>query len=248
MRRGPSVQVMNALLELTDVSKTYHVGDHAALDGVTLSIDSGEVVAIMGPSGSGKSTLLNVIAGLDRATAGTVSVDGVDIGRLSETGRARFRRQEVGMVFQFFNLLNNLTALDNVQVAAQLAGRRGHASWAAAMDLLERLGVADLADRYPARLSGGERQRVAIARALVNRPPLLLADEPTGALDTATGEQVLEIFSDLNRAGQTIVLVTHDPRLAGACASRTLRLVDGAVQRDITAPEQGSALAGAKAD
>jgi putative ABC transport system ATP-binding protein len=221
---------MGTLVELREVSKVYG-GErpHVALDRVSVEIRSGEVTAVMGPSGSGKSTLLNVIGGLDRPTSGLAVVDGTDLGRLSEAGLARFRRMRVGIVFQFFNLLNNLTARDNVLIPAQLAGVKGAIAARRADDLLDRLGMSELRDAYPARLSGGERQRVAIARALINEPALLLADEPTGALDSHMGDQVMEIFAELNRSGQTIVLVTHDDRLAHASASRVVRLIDGAV-------------------
>jgi putative ABC transport system ATP-binding protein len=221
---------MRRLVELNDVSKVYDGGRRfKALDGVSISIVEGQVTAIMGPSGSGKSTLLNIIGGLDRATNGTVTVDGATLGRMSESALARFRRDRIGIVFQFFNLLNNLTALDNVLIPAQLAGIRAGEGRRRALDLLERLGIARLAQQYPARLSGGERQRVAIARALINNPALLLADEPTGALDSTSGDQVMGILADLNRAGQTILLVTHDEGLAQASASRIIRLVDGTV-------------------
>jgi putative ABC transport system ATP-binding protein len=224
---------MGPLVELTAVSKTYN-GDRqsAALDSVSVSIQSGDSTAVMGPSGSGKSTLLNVIGGLDRPSSGSVVVDGTDLSRLNEAALARFRRTRVGIVFQFFNLLNNLTALDNVLVPAQLAGIKAGDARRRADDLLERLGIAAHRDHYPPRLSGGQRQRVAIARALINNPTLLLADEPTGALDSQAGEQVMAIFADLNRSGQTIVLVTHDERLARANASRVIRLIDGAVVSD----------------
>ena len=231
---------MRTLIELSDVSKVYNGGRRfKALDGVSVDIPAGQLTAIMGPSGSGKSTLLNVIGGLDRASSGTVTVDGANLGRLSEAALARFRRDRIGIVFQFFNLLNNLSALDNVLIPAQLARRKGGESRQRAQDLLERLGIARLANQYPARLSGGERQRVAIARALINNPALLLADEPTGALDSASGEQVMGILGDLNRNGQTILLVTHDERLARSSASRVIRLVDGAVVHD-----QGDAIVG----
>lgn len=231
---------MRTLVELDDVSKIYNGGRRfKALDGVSITIPAGQVTAVMGPSGSGKSTLLNVIGGLDRATSGTVTVDGAALGRLSESALARFRRDRIGIVFQFFNLLNNLTALDNVLIPAQLAGTKGSDGRRRGKDLLERLGIARLAQQYPARLSGGERQRVAIARALINNPAILLADEPTGALDSASGEQVMGILADLNRGGQTIILVTHDERLARASASRIIGLVDGAVVRD-----QGDAIIG----
>jgi putative ABC transport system ATP-binding protein len=186
----------------------------------------------MGPSGSGKSTLLNLVAGLDRPTSGSVRVDGVELTRLGEAELARYRRTKVGLVFQFFNLLNNLTVLDNVAVPAELAGLGRREARGRALALLEELGLAEQARSFPARLAGGQRQRVAVARALVNRPPLLLADEPTGALDRRSGEQVMDLLAELNRAGQTILLVTHDPRLAERCASRVVTLVDGAVAGD----------------
>jgi putative ABC transport system ATP-binding protein len=218
---------MDALVQLDDVVKKYP--ETTALDGVTLSITAGEAVAIMGPSGSGKSTLLNLIAGLDRPTSGTVTVAGVDVARQSETGLARFRRRHIGMIFQFFNLLEDLTVADNVLIPAQLAGLVRPAGGARLDDLLDRLGISEHRNAYPARLSGGERQRVAIARALMNEPTLLLADEPTGALDTRTGNDVLELLRDLNQAGQTLLLVTHDPRLAEACTDRIVQVVDGRV-------------------
>ncbi len=224
---------MGQLVELTAVSKVYG-GDreHAALDSISIGLEAGQATAVMGPSGSGKSTLLNVIGGLDRPTAGSVVVDGSDLSRLNEAALARFRRTRVGIVFQFFNLLNNLTALDNVMIPAQLAGVGAGDARRRADDLLERLDMASHRSQYPARLSGGQRQRVAIARALINNPTLLLADEPTGALDSRAGEQVMAILADLNRSGQTILLVTHDERLARANASRVIRLVDGAVVSD----------------
>jgi putative ABC transport system ATP-binding protein len=224
---------MPRLVELEDVTKVYkREGTQLALDAVSISVPAGEVTAIMGPSGSGKSTLLNLIGGLDRPTKGSVVVDGADLGRLSEAGLARFRRTKVGIVFQFFNLLNNLTALDNVTIPAQLAGLQPAETRRRAQDLLERLGIASLRHHYPARMSGGERQRVAIARALINDPVLLLADEPTGALDSHAGDQVMAILGELNRAGQTLVLVTHDEQLARASATRMIRLVDGRVLDD----------------
>lgn len=229
---------MNTIVELINVTKIYDsAGSRPALDGVTLRIPAGEVSAIMGPSGSGKSTLLNLVAGLDRPTDGSIVVEGQDIARLSEGALARYRRRTVGLIFQFFNLLNNLTALQNVLIPAQLAGVGNREALSRARELMDQLGIAETADSYPARLSGGQRQRIAIARALINRPTLLLADEPTGALDTRSGEGVLDLFRDLNSAGQTIVLVTHDPRLAERCAHRVVQLVDGALAANTRALE-----------
>ena len=224
---------MRTLVELSGVTKVYDAASpHKALDGVSLKIPAGEVTAVMGPSGSGKSTLLNMVAGLDRVSGGTISVDGLEITRLGEAALARYRRANIGLIFQFFNLLNNLSVLDNVLISAQLAGMNSTAANRRARELLQKLGIAEQARAYPARLSGGQRQRVAIARALINQPVLLLADEPTGALDTHSGEGVMDLFRDLNTAGQTIVLVTHDPHLAERYADRVITLVDGAVADD----------------
>jgi putative ABC transport system ATP-binding protein len=219
----------SALIRLAGVTKSYAGDGKPAVDQVSLEVASGEAVAVMGPSGSGKSTLLNLIAGLDRPTSGTVTVAGQRIDTLSETGVARFRRNQIGMIFQFFNLLDDMTVMDNVLLPAQLTGVSRARARARAGELLTRLGIERHRDKYPGRLSGGERQRVAIARALVNQPALLLADEPTGALDSATGEEIGELLLDLNRAGHTLVLVTHNPDLAARYASRTVRVVDGHV-------------------
>ncbi|MEV8530730.1 ABC transporter ATP-binding protein [Streptomyces sp. NPDC051211] len=220
------------VVRLDGVQKEY--GDAKALDGVSLEIRAGEAVAVMGPSGCGKSTLLNMIAGLDRPTSGTVRVHGQDLGALNETGLALFRRRHVGMIFQFFNLIDDLPALDNVALAAQLTGSSARQARRRALELLDELGVADRRDAYPATLSGGERQRVAVARALMNRPALLLADEPTGALDSRSGEQVMDLLIDLNQIGQTLLIVTHDPQLAGRCANRLIEFADGRVAREST--------------
>src|SRR5689334_11357338 len=218
------------VVRLDGVRKEY--GDTTALDGVSLEVHTGEAVAVMGPSGCGKSTLLNMIAGLDRPTAGTITVHGDDLGRLDETKLALFRRHRVGMIFQFFNLLDDLTALDNVALAGQLTGSRAGSARQRALELLDELGVADRRNAYPAVLSGGERQRVAVARALMNRPALLMADEPTGALDSRAGEQVMDLLLDLNQFGQTLLIVTHDERLATRCASRVIELADGRIVRE----------------
>jgi len=225
------MRVVDPLVSVSQVTKRYP-GGQAALAELNLDVRRGEAVAVMGPSGSGKSTLLNLIAGLDKPTGGTVTVAGQRVDALSETGAARFRRRQVGMIFQFFNLLNDLTVADNVLLPAQLAGMSRSLARARMAGLLAQLGIAQHRDAYPGRLSGGERQRVAIARALVNSPPLLLADEPTGALDTASGEAIGRLLLDLNTAGQTLILVTHSPELAARYAGRVVRLVDGRIISD----------------
>jgi putative ABC transport system ATP-binding protein len=214
------------------VTKAFAQGGWPALAEVSVTVAAGEAVAVMGPSGSGKSTLLNLIAGLDRPTAGTVTVAGQRIDTLGESALARFRARHIGIIFQFFNLLDDLTVLDNVLLPAQLAGASRRRARARAAELLERLGLAGHRDAYPARLSGGQRQRVAIARALVNSPELLLADEPTGALDTTTGQEIGRLLSELNAGGQTLVLVTHDPGLAARYRARAITIVDGRVVED----------------
>ena len=223
---------MDNLVQLTDVTKRYDQDTAPAVHRVTLAVPPGEALAVMGPSGSGKSTLLNLIAGLDRPTSGEVLVAGERVDKLSETGLARFRRRHVGMIFQFFNLLDDMTVLDNILLPAQLAGLPPDRARARADQLLAALRMTEHVDANPARLSGGERQRVAIARALVNRPALLLADEPTGALDTATGEKIGELLLDLNSSGQTLVVVTHNPDLATMYARRTVHIVDGQIVGD----------------
>jgi putative ABC transport system ATP-binding protein len=217
------------VIRLDGVTKTYQAGAVPALADVSMTVAAGEVVAVMGPSGSGKSTLLNLLAGLDRPTAGTVTVAGRRIDALGEGALARFRARHVGIIFQFFNLLDDLTVEDNVLLPAQLAGASRRRARARARELLKRMGIQEHRNDYPARLSGGERQRVAIARALVNSPELLLADEPTGALDSATGQEIGRLLRELNQGGQTLVLVTHDPALAERYAARTVHLVDGQV-------------------
>ncbi len=217
------------VIRLDAVTKVYQSGGPPALAEVSMGVAAGEVVAIMGPSGSGKSTLLNLVAGLDRPTDGAVTVAGRRIDSLGEGALARFRARHVGIIFQFFNLLDDLTVQDNVLLPAQLAGASRRQASARAAGLLDRMGIGRHRDDYPARLSGGQRQRVAIARALVNSPELLLADEPTGALDTASGQEIGRLLRELNAGGQTLVLVTHDPALAQRYAARTVRMVDGQV-------------------
>jgi putative ABC transport system ATP-binding protein len=221
---------MSELIRMTDVTKVYQGGVTGALNGVSLTVDEGEFTAVMGPSGSGKSTLLNLIAGLDRPTSGSVTVAGTDLGRLGEAGLARFRRDRIGFVFQFFHLLPSLTVLENVLIPAQL--RSSSSAEGRGRELLQQLGIEGVADRYPAKLSGGQQQRVAIARALINQPTLLLADEPTGALDTRSGDQVMELLMQLHRQGQTILLVTHDAKLATRHTARVVSVMDGRIVDD----------------
>ncbi|QGV77551.1 ABC transporter ATP-binding protein [Streptomyces ficellus] len=223
------------VIELREVSRRYDDGP-PALHEASLTVRPGEAVAVLGPSGSGKSTLLNLIAGLDRPDTGTVTVDGVRVDALGEAAAALHRRSRIGMVFQFFNLLDDLTVTDNVVLPARLAGMARGAADRRAAELLENLGVDRHARAYPGRLSGGERQRVAVARALMNRPALLLADEPTGALDTAAGQDVSRLLAGLHAEGQTIVVVTHDLALARSCTNRTIRIADGRITEDVRPP------------
>jgi putative ABC transport system ATP-binding protein len=200
-----------------------------ALRGVDLTLDRGEFVAIMGPSGCGKSTLLNLVAGLDTADDGEIVLAGETVTGKTEDELARMRRRHIGIVFQFFNLLEGMTVLENVVLPAMIAGTKRKPAETRARDLLDLLGLGDKAGEVPAVLSGGQRQRLAIARALANEPTLLLADEPTGALDTDGGREVLELFKRLHADGQTILLVTHNDEVASG-ADRVVRLRDGRVE------------------
>jgi putative ABC transport system ATP-binding protein len=202
-----------------------------ALRGADLSVGAGEFVAVMGPSGCGKSTLLNVIAGLDVPDEGEVVIAGESLAGKDENALAIMRRKHIGIVFQFFNLLEGMTVLENVVMPAVIAGRKRRAAESRARDLLDLLGIGDKARQVPSVLSGGQRQRLAIARALANEPTVVLADEPTGALDSDGGEEVLELFRRLHQGGQTILLVTHDQPVADA-AQRIVRMRDGRVVDD----------------
>jgi putative ABC transport system ATP-binding protein len=221
---------METALQAEGLAKTYSSDgtEVLALRGVDLDVADGEFVAVMGPSGCGKSTLLHLLGGLDRPTAGTIRLGDRQVESLSETQWAVVRRQEVGFVFQFFNLVANLTVAENVELPALLVGRSRSEARVRRAELLERLGVEARADALPSRLSGGQQQRVALARALVNRPRVLLADEPTGNLDSESARAVLSVLRDVQEEGQTLVLVTHDPRVA-ASADRIVRLRDGLV-------------------
>jgi putative ABC transport system ATP-binding protein len=217
---------MASLVEVTDVVKRFGAAD-PTLDHVSFEVQGGEFLCVTGPSGSGKSTLLNVIAGLDRADSGSVRVDGVDISEMNESQRARFRLSRIGLVFQFFNLLESLSVIENVMAPARLAGIDRRTARKLAAETLASVGLSGKDRQYPNSLSGGERQRVAVARAVINRPALLLADEPTGALDSENGKRVMDLLRERNQAGQTVVMVTHDIQLAGPLATRTLHLRDG---------------------
>ena len=225
---------MEPAIQVSDVVKTYPLGagEVVAVDHVSLEVAHGEFVAVVGRSGSGKTTLLNLLAGIDRPTSGTVWAAGAELGRLSESGLAAWRGGNVGLVFQFFQLLPTLTVVENVMLAMDFAkqvpvGRRRDR----AQQLLDQVGVVDQADKLPATLSGGQQQRAAIARALANDPPLLLADEPTGNLDSATAEAVLGLFAGLNAEGRTIVVVTHE-RDIRSIVGREVALQDGRVVED----------------
>lgn len=222
-----------ALIELKDVSKLYGFGEatSVALDEVNLSIEQGECVAIMGPSGSGKSTLMNVIGLLDRPTNGDYHLAGKKVSRLSPNRRAKLRRDKIGFIFQSFNLLGRLTAIENVALPLLYKGvslgKRHRKAW----DMLERVGLGERAYYYPRQLSGGQTQSVAIARALVNEPQIIIADEPTGNLDSANTRLVMELLSDIHKTGNTVLFVTHNPELT-RYATRVVYMQDGAIKHD----------------
>ena len=220
--------MQDALIRLENVTRAYTMGQRTlfALQDVSLDIRAGEFVAVTGPSGSGKSTMLNLIGGIDKPDRGRVWVDGLQVNTLGENQLARWRGEKIGIVFQFFPLPPTLTALENVMLPMELRNTFADHRRARAADALARVGLAERAAQLPSELSGGEQQRVAIARALVNDPPILLADEPTGNLDSDTGKRVVEFLAELNRGGKTIVLVTHEETLAHT-AQRIVRVRDG---------------------
>ena len=225
------------MIEFQNVSKIYNSEDAPvhALNGVSLTIGEGEFVALMGPSGSGKSTLLTVLGGMNSPSAGHVLIDGIDVYALSPEKQADFRHEYIGFVFQQLQLLPYLTALENILLALAISPMPRGEKVSRAREALARVGLSGKERRLPYQLSGGEQGRVAVARAVVNQPPLLLADEPTGNLDRATGAQVLDLLRELNRSGQTVVMVTHDAQ-AAASAERTVNILDG----QIAAEEMGS--------
>ena len=221
------------LIQARDLRKTYHVGDQVvhALDGLDLDIHANEYVALMGPSGSGKSTLMNMLGCLDSPTSGTYILNDQDVSRLEDDALADIRNREIGFVFQTFNLLPRYTALENVALPMVYAGMGKAERMARAEEVLHQVGLGDRMDHRPNELSGGQRQRVAVGRALVMKPSIILADEPTGNLDTATSQEVMELFGDIQKAGNTVILVTHEEDIA-AYAHRTVRLRDGRVESD----------------
>jgi putative ABC transport system ATP-binding protein len=224
---------MSELIRIRDLAREYHMGEERilALQGVTLDIRRNEYVAIMGPSGSGKSTMMNLLGCLDTPTGGEYWLNGQEVSRLSDDQLARVRNREIGFVFQTFNLLPRATALHNVELPLVYAGARGRERRERAAAALARVGLEHRMEHRPNELSGGQRQRVAIARALVNNPSILLADEPTGNLDSVTSEEIMRVFGDLHAAGQTVIMVTHEPDIA-AHAERVVVLRDGRVESD----------------
>ena len=226
-----------------DVTRRYGAGDTAvdALRGVSLDVERGKLTAVMGPSGSGKSTLMHILAGLDKPSSGSVTIDGTEVTTLGDSDLTKLRREHIGFVFQFFNLLPMLTAEENVVLPLTIAGEKASSTWME--ELLGKVGLKDRRKHRPAELSGGQQQRVAIARALVSRPTVVFADEPTGNLDSTTSGEILELMRDsVDALGQTTVMVTHDPR-AAAIADRILFLADGLIVKDLTGATSSDVIA-----
>jgi putative ABC transport system ATP-binding protein len=224
----------NGVVTARDVARIYGEGPTAvhALRGVSVDVGRGKLTAVMGPSGSGKSTLMHILAGLDKPTSGQVEIDGTEITALNDNALTKLRREHIGFVFQFFNLLPTLTARENIVLPLNLAGEKPDAQWFDTV--VEQVGLQDRLTHRPAELSGGQQQRVAIARALITRPTVLFADEPTGNLDSATGGEILDLIrTSVDNVGQTVVMVTHEPRAAGI-ADRILFLADGLIVREAT--------------
>jgi putative ABC transport system ATP-binding protein len=223
----------DAVVVARDVHRRFGEGDTAvdALRGVTLDVEKGKLTAVMGPSGSGKSTLMHILAGLDRPTAGAVSIDGTEITNLGDNALTKLRRRHIGFIFQFFNLLPMLTAEENILLPLELSGKKPDKAFVD--DLIEKIGLSDRLKHRPSELSGGQQQRVAIARALVSQPTVMFADEPTGNLDSTTSGEILDLLAEsVESYGQTTVMVTHDPR-AAAIANRVLFLADGLIVREL---------------
>lgn len=224
------MKVITRVIELKGIQKNYRIGDSefAILKGIDLEIEAGEFIALMGPSGSGKSTLMNIVGCLDRPSGGRFILLGQDISQTSDDELARIRRDELGFIFQTYNLIGRISVLKNVEIPLMLSGASREMRRSRAIKLLESVGIAHRSDFSPANISGGERQRVAIARALANDPKIIIADEPTGNLDLKNSDEVMKILSKLNRDGRTIIMVTHNPEITGNC-SRVIRLRDGRI-------------------
>ncbi|HEY2373352.1 MAG TPA: ABC transporter ATP-binding protein [Gaiellaceae bacterium] len=231
---APAPAQQGTVVRANDITRTYGEGETAvqALRGVSLDVESGQLVAVMGPSGSGKSTLMHILAGLDKPTSGTVEIAGTEITTLNDNGLTRLRREHIGFVFQFFNLLPMLTAEENVVLPLSIAGEKADDTWL--NELLRQTGLGDRRTHRPSELSGGQQQRVALARALVTRPTILFADEPTGNLDSKTGGEILELLrNSVDTYGQTTVMVTHEAR-AAVIADRILFIADGLIERELS--------------
>ena len=224
------MKAITRVIELKGIQKNYRIGDSefAILKGIDLEIEAGEFIALMGPSGSGKSTLMNIVGCLDRPSGGQFILLGQDISQTSDDELARIRRDELGFIFQTFNLIGRISVLKNVEIPLMLSGASRERRRSRALKLLESVGIAHRSDFSPTNISGGERQRVAIARALANDPKIIIADEPTGNLDLKNSDEVMKILSNLNRDGRTIIMVTHNPEITGNC-SRVIRLRDGRI-------------------
>jgi len=234
---------MTDVVSATELTRCYGAGDAAvqALQGVSLGIPTGQFAAVMGPSGSGKSTLMHIMAGLDQPTAGQISIDGVELTELNDKKLTLLRREHIGFIFQFFNLLPMLTAEENIRLPLQIAGRKVDEAWVD--QVIDRVGLSDRKKHRPSELSGGQQQRVAIARALVSQPTVIFADEPTGNLDTSTGNEILALLREaVDETNQTTVMVTHDAT-AAATADRVLFLEDGRIVRDMPKPERSDIMA-----
>jgi putative ABC transport system ATP-binding protein len=239
---APAPAQQGTVVRADDITRTYGEGATAveALRGVSLDVESGQLVAVMGPSGSGKSTLMHILAGLDKPTGGTVEIAGTEITTLNDTGLTRLRREHIGFVFQFFNLLPMLSAEENVVLPLSIAGEKAEDRWL--NELLQETGLSDRKSHRPSELSGGQQQRVALARALVTRPTILFADEPTGNLDSKTGGEILELLrNSVDTYGQTTVMVTHEAR-AAVIADRILFLADGLIVRELKGASQNDVL------
>lgn len=227
------------MIEINEVSKVYKMGKEkvVALNNVSLKINKGEFVAIIGPSGSGKSTLMHIVGGLDSPTSGTISIEGQDISRLKDKQLSKYRNEKIGFVFQAFNLENSQTALENVMMPLIFAGISKRERKERALKALEQVGLKDLAKHKPNEMSGGQRQRVSIARALVNNPEIIFADEPTGNLDSKSGENIMQLFKEINAKGFTVIMVTHNPEEANK-AKRIIKIKDGEITSDIIKEEE----------